>query len=404
MLLGDYQAVNKLKIAIICENYPPDNGGIAESARRLVLGLRKFVKIHVVHFQRGNPDKPDTHIIKMESSNLSVHEIAPFINGWTIPPDSALRAKILSRTGNKLAKIFSSEQIDIIHGFGLQNAGLVAARVSHLLGLPLIQSVRGNDIGRNSFDGFRRIPLAMSLKNADMVVAVNFWVAELLKTNFPWISSRVRVVNNGIAPFVLPNEVFKRKIASSLQLLSDQSPIIGFVGTLREKKGPYIIKKLAQEFISTHNGRLLIIGDIDLELFKQMGWSGRIPDNDFVTVRRARNRKELFGMISLCNWLVFPSLDDGMANGLLEAMACARPVICSPIFSDVITDGKDGFIVSPFNPSTYLSICDMLWNNPGIRNKIGIAARQRIEEQFNADIERNTLFDLYYEIMRQKRI
>lgn len=389
----------QLSAEIICENYPPDNGGIAESASRLALGLSHFVKVHVVRFRNGNPYGADAHHVKSVSSNLLVHEVAPFVNGWTVSPDSSQRAKILSHTSNKLASIFSSEEIDLVHGFGLQNAGLVAARLSHLLGLPLIQSVRGNDVGRNAFDGLRRSPLALALKKADKVVAVNQWIAQLVKANFPWSSTRVRMISNGIDPFITPDDDYKKRLASFLQLPT-RTPVVGFVGTLREKKGPYLLAKLMKDFISINHGRLLIIGDIDLDIYKRIGWSEGIADNEFITVRRAHDRKELLGMISLCDWLVFPSLDDGMANGLIEAMACARPVVCSPIFSDVVRDGKEGFIASPLEPSAYVSICHMLWNHPDVRSKIGNAARQRIEEQFTADIERNEWLNLYNEIVR----
>lgn len=382
------------KVAIICENYPPDCGGIAESAKRLASGLSNYLNIHIVRFPCGNPEEGDSHRVRKESNNLVVHDVAPFVNGWTVPPNPYQRAKILNDTANKLASIFFPEDIHVIHGFGLQNAGLVAARLSHLLGLPLIQSVRGNDVGRNAFDGFRRKPLELSLKCANTVVAVNSWLADLLRANFPWIERRLRIINNGIKPIVLPTDEFKDKLASSLQLNS-KAPLIGFVGTLREKKGPHLVSILVRDFIKIYGGKLIVIGDVDIAHFRQAGWNGGILDNDFVVVRRAKDRRELFGLISSCDWLVFPSLDDGMANGLLEAMACARPVICSSVFSDVITNWQDGVIASPLNPSAYVSICRTLWNNPDLRKKIGVAAKKKIEQNYNVDIELNSWAELY---------
>ncbi len=389
--------MEQIKVAIICENYPPDSGGIAESARRLALALSKLMCIHVVCFPRSNPDQPPCHFVKKEQNNLFVHKVTPFVNGWTVPPDPKQRAMILNQTANRLASILGNEQIDIIHGFGLQNAGLVATRVSLLLKLPLIQSVRGNDVGRNAFDGFRRQPLALSLKGAKVVVSVNHWIAELLKAHFPWVERRVRIISNGIEPFILPGDDVKKELASSLQI-SLQAPVVGFVGTLREKKGPYLLSRLVQDFISIHNGKLLVIGDVDLAHFSQIGWTGGILEDNFVTIKRARDRTELFTMISLCDWLVFPSLDDGMANGLLEAMACGRPVICSTVFSDVVRDWQDGIIASPFNPSDYVAICNILWKNPEIRNRLCESARQRIDQVFSVERVCEAWFDLYNEI------
>lgn len=391
--------MGKLRVAIICENYPPDKGGIAKSAKRLALSLSSMVSVHVVCFPRGNPDQPRSHSVRMEAENFFVHEVKPFVNGWTILPNPKLRAAVLHQTANQLASILSAEQIDIIHGFGLQNAGLVAARVSHLLGLPLVQSARGNDVGRNAFDGTRRQPLALALANAKAIVAVNQWVAKLLKLNFPWIAERVRVISNGVEIPILSVNSFNRELASSLQLCPN-APVIGFVGTLREKKGPYLFSILIQDFIKVHNGRLLIIGDVDLALFREVGWAGGNLNEDFVAIKWARDRAELHTLISLCDWLVFPSLDDGMANGLLEAMACGRPVICSPIFSDVVRDWQDGFIASPLNPSVYVSISEMLWGHPEIHGKIGESARQRVKRNFNIVRERDDWIALYKQIKK----
>ena len=389
-----------MRVAIICENYPPDTGGIATSAKRIALSLSSMVVVHVVCFPRGNPDQPRSHSMRKEAENLFIHEVRPFVNGWTIPPDSKLRAAVLHRTANQLASILSAEQIDIIHGFGLQNAGLVAARVSHLLGVPLIQSARGNDVGRNAFDGTRRKSLELALVNAKAIVAVNQWVAELLKLNFPWIAERVRVITNGVETESLSGDFFNRGLASLLRLRPN-APVVGFVGTLREKKGPHLFSILVRDFIKVHNGRLIIIGDVDLTHFQEIGWTGGIPDERFVTVRRARDLAELYTLINLCDWLIFPSLDDGMANGLLEAMACGRPVICSPIFSDVVRDWKDGIVLSPLNPSAYVSACEMLWKNPEQYRKLGQSARQRIEQDFSVVKETKAWIDLYSEVKEE---
>lgn len=395
--------MSKIRVAIICENYPPDTGGIATSARRIALSLNSTVIVHVVCFPRGNPDQPRSHLVRREAKNLFIHEVKPFVNGWTIPPDSKLRAIVLHHASNQLASILSAEQIDIIHGFGLQNAGLVAARVSHLLDLPLIQSVRGNDVGRNAFDGTRRKSLELALANAKLVVAVNCWIAQLLKTHFPWISERVRIINNGVESPILSSDLFNKELASSLGL-SANAPVVGFVGTLREKKGPYLFSILIRDFISAHNGRLIIIGNVDLELFHEIGWLRGTLNNNFVIIKPARKRTELYTLIGLCDWLVFPSLDDGMANGLLEAMACERPVICSSVFSDVVRHWQDGILVSPFNPSAYVSTCEMLWKNPELRRRLGESARQRVKQKFSVDRESEAWVKLYNEIKKEGRV
>lgn len=379
------------RIALICENYPPDSGGIATSAWRLAHSVASEAEVHVVRFPAGDPVPSLQHTVVWEAPGLAVHEIRPFVNGWSRPPSSSEKARILRQVSRHLAEVLGAEGIDLVHGFGLQNAGLVAACASRLLRLPLVQSLRGNDIGRNAFDGLRREPLARALAAAQVIVPVNRWLARLVEAHFPGLVERMQVIPNGVDA----ESLAQAPEASEGRPAEWAAPVVGFLGKLREKKGPHVIAEVVRRFLEPRGGTLLVLGEVDLTLFHEAGWRGDGLRAGRVVVAPPRDRRELGGFLRACDFLVFPSLDDGMANGLLEAMACGRPVVCSTLFDDMVRDGLEGRLVSPLNPDAWIAACEALWQDPEGRRALGIAAQERVGRDFSPAAERAAWLALY---------
>jgi len=80
---------------------------------------------------------------------------------------------------------------------------------------------------------------------------------------------------------------------------------------------------------------------------------------------------------------VFPSITDGFGKSVLEAMSCGLPVVITENsgVADVITDGKDGFIVPPYDPGAIGDRLHYLRNNPGERRQMGKMALKTAQEQ-----------------------
>ncbi len=68
----------------------------------------------------------------------------------------------------------------------------------------------------------------------------------------------------------------------------------------------------------------------------------------------------------------------------LEAMACGRPVIGSDVggISYTISDTRTGFLVPPRDPAALADRLAFLLARPAMREQMGIAARQRVEQHF----------------------
>ncbi|MFN3491283.1 MAG: glycosyltransferase, partial [Anaerolineales bacterium] len=92
---------------------------------------------------------------------------------------------------------------------------------------------------------------------------------------------------------------------------------------------------------------------------------------------------------------VHPSLRDGMPNAVLEAMACGKTVIATPVGGvvDVIEDKKNGYFVN-VNDVDGLSnkILEVLNSN---QEAIQKSARETIINQFTLEKELNANLDVY---------
>jgi L-malate glycosyltransferase len=94
---------------------------------------------------------------------------------------------------------------------------------------------------------------------------------------------------------------------------------------------------------------------------------------------------------------VLPSVSEGMSNSLLEAMATALPCIASRIAgnTDLIADGRTGRLVDRPEAATWsATILELLEAQQSAR-QLGLAARQRIDEEFALPVVVDRYVDLY---------
>ena len=84
--------------------------------------------------------------------------------------------------------------------------------------------------------------------------------------------------------------------------------------------------------------------------------------------------------------LILPSLYEGVANSMCEAMSCALPVIATDIADNrlILEQGKTGFLCKPNNPEGLASaINDFMQLTTNEQEKLSIASFRRAEKLFS---------------------
>jgi glycosyltransferase involved in cell wall biosynthesis len=96
---------------------------------------------------------------------------------------------------------------------------------------------------------------------------------------------------------------------------------------------------------------------------------------------------KLHEVYSQASVLVLPTIEDGFAKVVTEAMACGVPVIATDHCGapDVVTDGVEGYIVPVRDPAAIREKILYLYENPERREEMGQAALRRARCLINWD-------------------
>ncbi len=332
-----------MKIALLSEKYTPDIGGLAISTGRLAHLLSKAG--HDVHAFAPSGSLPPSEKQTLPSSGVSVTRFGAH-----------------KRVDDTLVDWFEiiveehkREPFDLIHAYFLPQAGFVGVYAGKYLNIPSVVSIRGNDIERAAFDPSKFSHVMYALQHASAVTTNASILAKKAKAFF---DREIVLIPNGIdtdlfRPMERNEALFETLDSNGLPLENAQRAarvqnVIGFVGELREKKGLRTLLSAYAQINKSRPATLLIVGEVrpgeDKKLFDELKDS---ISNSNIIVTGLIPHKDLPAYYSLMDVYVHPSLRDGMPNAVLEAMACGKTVIATPVggVTDVIGDGVNGLLV-----------------------------------------------------------
>lgn len=100
---------------------------------------------------------------------------------------------------------------------------------------------------------------------------------------------------------------------------------------------------------------------------------------------------------------VLPSRWEGMPNALLEAMACGLPCVATRVSGneDLLTSGNCGLLVPVGDLPGLAQALVTLLTQPELARSYGMAARERIEQQYTFHRVNQRLLDLYQAIWQE---
>ena len=111
-------------------------------------------------------------------------------------------------------------------------------------------------------------------------------------------------------------------------------------------------------------------------------------------VRAALGRATVFALPGQ----IAPSGDrDGIPVSLMEAMAAGAPVASTPVsgIPELIAHEREGLLVPPHDWRALADALARLLDDPALRRRLALAARAKIEREFDAAGEANKLLELF---------
>jgi glycosyltransferase involved in cell wall biosynthesis len=144
-----------------------------------------------------------------------------------------------------------------------------------------------------------------------------------------------------------------------------------YVGSVGPRKGiVYLLKALQQ--LPRNSFECTVIGRVEKDfapIFKRYG--------GLVTHIPAVAHEELAAYYQKASVFVLPTLDEGMAYVLMEALCSGTPVITTPNSGGdgVVKDGLNGYIVPIRNSESIAEKLTFFQSNPGLREEMASKAR-----------------------------
>ncbi len=178
--------------------------------------------------------------------------------------------------------------------------------------------------------------------------------------------------------------------------------VIVTAGRLTEQKGQrYLIEAFASLRARHPTARLVIFGEGSLRTELE-ALTEKLGVHDAVSLPGAA---PLSDIISVADIFVLPSLWEGLSVMLLEALAAELPIVATEVSGtkEVIKDGENGFLVSPYDSAALADKIALLISDPALRAKFGQASAKAVQK-FSIESNLMTLSGVIDDVMREKHI
>ena len=169
-----------------------------------------------------------------------------------------------------------------------------------------------------------------------------------------------------------------------------------FSGALIERKGVHHLLE-AWHRLDLKDAELWLVGSVHDEIKPYLE---KFADESMKVIGFAREPEKYLRQSTVH---VFPSQCEGSAKVTYEAAACGLPQITTREAGDVVEDGVQGIIIPPADVDALAAAIQQLYDHPEIVERMSLAARERVVENFTWDHFRARLLDAYELAMQMAR-
>ena len=341
---------------------------------------------HLLTLLQGlDQEQFELHLACPGGSELSQLAEATGARIWTVDIADGLKPGLDRMAVVALRQVIKTIQPDLIHCHGFK-AGLVGRLAAREIPAGVIQTVHnypawasGNQAARILLTAMERwlanstgqfITVSQALKQETLKLA---GVAE----------DKVEVIYNGIEAGAFLNG---KKVAARLRLgLNPTRLVVGTVARLAPQKGIGVLLEAMPMLIQWHPGlKAILIGDgpehkeLLLKSLK-LGISESVIFTGF--------RPDLPQILPALDVYVQPSLNEGLAISIIEAMAAGLPVVASRTggIPELVWPGTTGLLAEPGNPRDLAEKINELLTNREKAARMAAQARERVTLEFDRD-------------------
>jgi phosphatidylinositol alpha-mannosyltransferase len=349
-----------MRIALVTEFYYPHLGGVTEHVHHLsrvfnAVGHPTIVVTSRMKFPVGTPDareyERDESFVRRIGTSRVIYSSGSFARLTT---GRALR--------RQLRDLFRAERIDIVHVHGglAPTFGLIAPLAAGDLGLPVVATFH-SWFPRSALAWIFRRPLQHWLARHAAAIAVSQPVVEAHSRYFraDW-----EIIPNGVdTTFFHPD----RRPAAA-----DGGPRLLFLGRLDPRNGLETVLQAMPAVLERHpEATLTVAGDGPLRpIYERL--ARPIASRVQFIGRVNGDRPDVYASADL---YLCPTTKASFGITLLEAMACATPLVVSDItgFRELVDGGAEAALVPKNEPRAWAASMLELLADPARRQAMGAA-------------------------------
>ena len=279
----------------------------------------------------------------------------------------------------QLVRILDDVQPEVVHAHDPMAVSLAAMALQMRTRRPdpLLVAARRVDfhLKRHAFSKWK-------YRQVDVFIAASHVIATMLADDgIP--PDRIETVHDGVNVSLVDKQ--PPVDAHAAFGLPHGAPIVGNVAALAAHKGQrHLVAAAARVVREVPDARFLIVGEGELRepLERQVRDLGLDRH-----VRLTGFRPDVLGLMKSFDIFAMSSVTEGLGSAVLEAMACARPIVGTSAggLPEAVADGVTGRLVPPHDEAALATAIVDLLRDVSLRARFGAAGRQRVEREFSIE-------------------
>lgn len=355
-----------MRIGVICY---PTLGGSGILATRLGLELAK--KGHEVHFI--SYEKP-LMIPEEGRPNVTFHKVPVYEYPlFKYPPYTMALA-------SEMVRVSREHSLDVVHvhyAIPHSTAALLAKMITRV---PYVVTVHGSDVTILGDSASYGVINNHSLEEADALTSVSHYLAGEAKKRLN-LRKSVEVVTN----FVDPGVFYPAAGGADASGANGMIQAVHVSNFRPVKRIQDLVEAMDIVAGRTDRIRLLLVGEGPerVEIEQLVGKKG-LQDK----IHFAGYRRDVPDLLRKSQILLLSSENEGFSLTVLEGMACGLPCISTSVggVPEIVTDGVEGFLVSPHSPQLIAERMLQLGEDEALRRRMGAAGRKTVETRFTPEM------------------
>ena len=345
-------------------------------------------------------DKIDEQNVVSLTSTEAVSRLCMFVRNnipsenlhfWVERMDSVYYGKMANRHIKPPVKLVHSRsafsRVIIPHAHKIGAKVLLEQSIAHPLFARHIMNEDYEKWGvpeKNRLYAYPEKEMMRDIEHSDYIVTNSDFCADTIR-KYSKDSKKIYVVYNGVDIDAFRPSSKKRK---------DKFTIL-FCGTVNVRKGfAYVVESFRK--LRLREAKLLIVGNKSIDapsIFSEhrdcFEYMPHIPYSEFPKIM---HRGSVF---------VFPSLSEGSAGVVAQAMASGLACIVTPNAGSIIRDGVNGFVVPPRDADALAQKILYLYENQDVCIEMGKAAREAVVNNLTWEHYQKKLVQVYEDILNR---